>query len=63
MWAIAGPLVENIEAFILSDLPPPLQKHHESTKIPIFGFWGYFRFNNNGVILDPEIKAKVAFFF
>lgn len=30
--AKAGALPEKMEAFILSDLPPPLQKHHVSPK-------------------------------
>lgn len=30
--AIAGPLPEKMEALVLSDLPPPLQKHHDSPK-------------------------------
>lgn len=33
--AIEVPLPEKMAAFILSDLPPPLQKHHDSPKTPI----------------------------
>lgn len=33
--AMAGPLPEKIAPFILSDLPTPLQKHHDSANTPI----------------------------
>lgn len=36
MAAIAGPLAVKILAFIRSDLPAPLQKHHDSPNTPIF---------------------------
>lgn len=35
--AMEGPLPEKMAAFILSDLPPPLQKHHDSLNTPIVG--------------------------